>query len=87
MPKKLYTGSYRKRATSGTGKGGSAGIGAMMPPIQSDANQIAAPVGKGKDPVGAGPVGGAVRRMASSGGMATRPDAKAYSKQYWKGNK
>jgi len=48
MPKKPYTGSYRKRATSGTGKGGSAGIGAMMPPIQSDANQIAAPVGNFK---------------------------------------
>lgn len=44
MPKKPYTGNYSKRKTSNTGKGVSAGIGQMQPPIQSDANEIAGPV-------------------------------------------
>jgi hypothetical protein len=49
MHKKPYTGNYRKRMSrqtgihSGTGSPGGAGIGAMVPPIQSDAAQIAAP--------------------------------------------
>jgi hypothetical protein len=43
MPKKPYTGSYKKRVPYGTGKGVSAGIGRMVPPIQNDANEIAAP--------------------------------------------
>lgn len=48
MPKKPYTGNYSKRKLPNTGKGVSAGIGQMVPPIQSDANQIAGPVGNFK---------------------------------------
>ena len=42
MPKRPYTGNYRKRM-SGTKKGGGAGSGDLNPPVQSDANEIAAP--------------------------------------------
>lgn len=40
--KTAYSGNYSKRSSKG-GKKGNAGLGSLQPPVQSDANQIAAP--------------------------------------------
>jgi len=59
MPKKPYMGNYSKPSSM---KKGGAGKGAMVPPIQNDANQIAAPNTSG--------------RFMKRGGKGARPSMK-----------